>query len=65
MTIPIIQAATDLTGHAGKQVQVCGLYGVQELGGYSIKIKAADGSWKRVRRIAFLKLQDGSFINAV
>ena len=26
-------------------------------------VKAADGNWKRVKRVAFIKLQDGSFIN--
>lgn len=63
MSLPIILSATELPGHEGKQVQICGSYGVQDLGGHAVKVKAADGSWKRVRRVAFIKLQDGCFIN--
>ncbi len=37
-------------------------YGIQDLAGYAIKFKVADGSWKRVRKVAFVKLEDGIFI---
>ena len=63
MLLPIILSETELPGHEGKQVQICGSYGVQDIGGHAIKVKAADGSWKRVRRVAFIKLQDGCVIN--
>lgn len=63
MSLPIIQSASELLGHEGEQVRICGSYGVQDLGGHTLKVKAADGNWKRVKRVAFIKLQDGSFIN--
>ena len=62
MSLPIIQSASDLTGNEGKPVKICGDYGIQDLGGYAVKVKAANGSWKRVRKIAFVKLEDGIFI---
>ena len=63
MSLPFIQSKSDLAGHEGNPVKICGYYGVQDMGGYTIKVKTADGNWKRIRRIAYIKLQDGCFIN--
>lgn len=63
MSLPIIHSASELTENEGKQVRICGSYGVQDLGGHALKVKAADGSWMRVKKVVFIKLQDGSFIN--
>jgi len=62
MSPPIIQSASELIGNEGKQVRIYGSYGIQDLGGYAVKVKAANGSWKRIRKIAYIKLEDGTFI---
>ena len=62
MSLPTIVTASDITGNEGKLVSVRGKYGVQDLGGYAVKVKSSDG-WIRVQKIAHIKLMDESYIN--
>ena len=39
-----------------------GSYGAQDLGGHAIKVKGPDGRWEKIRRVAFVKLENGCVV---
>jgi len=63
MASPVVESAADLTGKNRSEVEVRGTYGIQDLGGHALKVEQPDGSWKKVHRIAFVTLADGSFVS--
>ena len=62
MSVLIIASSSELAAHQDEQVRIRGIYGVQNLGGYTLKIKDAGGRWKRVNRIAFVRLEDEHYV---
>jgi hypothetical protein len=63
MALPVAGSAAELSGNEGREIQVRGTYGVQDLGRYAIKVQRPDGSWEKVHKAAFVKLDDGTFVS--
>jgi hypothetical protein len=63
MALPLASSASELSGHEGREIQVRGTYGVQDLGRHAVKVQRPDGSWEKMHRAAFVKLEDGTFVS--
>jgi hypothetical protein len=57
-----LTSAEELTGREGSRVRLRGTDGVQDLHGYSIKVRGSDGQWVKKTRIAYVELGSGTFV---
>jgi hypothetical protein len=62
MVMSPLTPAEELTGREGARVRLRGTYGVQDLHGYSIKVRGPDGQWVKKTRIAYVELGPGTFV---
>ncbi len=62
MPVPLVKSFSELSKYNGLNVQLCGTYGVQNLGGHAVKIKTSEGAWKKAYRSAHIYLSDGHYI---